>query len=479
MDIKAKARNLSTTLEQRISASIVTLMTFLSLILISLTIFWATITNTLEGYLTQQTEVLGSSLATQAAFNATQSILTNDLLSLNVLLTRLVVDENILSARVFNKKDELLAEASSDNSSHLNDSDISLSENKRVFSSSVKFRQEVVGHVIITLDKTPTQNILSRLNSLLISVSIFITAIALFIVFFMTKKLFAPITNVSEALEALLKGHTDAHLNKGLYKEANTLLGLLAKVQSLEWLPSAQGDKKVQTDTNIQILETETGIDKEDQFEFNFEQIFEEDKQRSCILYIELTNMSQWQEEFTPIQIANLFTPVYRAMFQASEAYCGQVHQYQENATLILFSASECEDQLYLNAICTAKLFTNLLEKLLQSDIYADTPSIEYKIVIDDGIKNLAQRMEQADNIPMEFEELFREIKQLSDEIEVKTTAISEAIFVLPEIQNKVFTGLPEIHTDEKGNEKLSYSIKGMSDKLLSKIQTKFEQISE
>ena len=475
MDIKTKARSFSMLLEQRLSASIVTLMTFLSLMLITLAIFWATITNTLEGYLTQQTEVLGSSLATQAAFNATQSILTNDLLSLNVLLTRLVIDENILSARVFNKQDELLAEASSDNSSHLNESDMSASENKRVFSSSVKFRQEVVGHVIITLDKTPTQNILSRLNSLLISVSIFITVLALFIVFFMTKKLLAPITNVSEALEALLKGHTDARLNKALYKEANTLLQLLAKVQSLDWLPAAQGH----TTNLLEADKHPQEIEKEDQFEFNFEQIFEEDKQRSCVLYIELTNMEQWQNEFTPIQIANLFTPVYRAMFQASDAYSGQVHQYQENATLVLFSASECEDQLYLNAICTAKLFTDLLEKLLASDIYKDSPNINYKIVIDDGVKNLTQRMDQVDKIPTEFEGLFSQIKELSNKIESKTTVISEAIFVLPEIQNKVFTGLPDIHTDENGNEKLSYSIKGMSDKLLNKIQVKFERISE
>ena len=87
MDIKLKARNLHSLIEQKLSASIVTLLTFLSLMLITLALFWVTITNTLESYLTQQTEVLGSSLATQAAFNATQSILTNDLLSLNVLLT--------------------------------------------------------------------------------------------------------------------------------------------------------------------------------------------------------------------------------------------------------------------------------------------------------------------------------------------------------------------------------------------------------
>ncbi|EAQ67497.1 hypothetical protein MED121_16259 [Marinomonas sp. MED121] len=477
MDIKLKARNLHSLIEQKLSASIVTLLTFLSLMLITLALFWVTITNTLESYLTQQTEVLGSSLATQAAFNATQSILTNDLLSLNVLLTRLVVDENILSARVFNKQDELLAEASSDNSSYLNDSNISAVENKRVFSSSVKFRQEVVGHVIITLDKTPTQNILSRLNSLLISVSIFITALSLLIVFLVTRKLVAPITNVSEALEALLKGHTDAKLNKAIYKEANTLVTLLAKVQSLDWLT------KTESSSAASLLEIEANTnqahEKKEQIEINFEKIFEEDKQRSCVLYIELTNMEQWQETFTPIKIANLFTPVYRAMFQASEAYFGQVHQYQENATLILFSADECEDQLYLNAICTAKLFTNLIEKLLSTDIYANTPSIEYKIVVDDGLKNLANRMEQEDDLPHELEAKLSKIKMLSDQIDIKSTAISEAIFVLPEIQNKVFTGLPEIHTDEAGNETLSYSIKGMSDKLLNKIKSKFEMISE
>ena len=475
MDIKIKARTLNMHLKQKLSAPIVTLMTFLSLILISLTLFWVTITNTLEGYLTQQTEVLGSSLATQAAFNATQSILTNDLLSLNVLLTRLVVDENILSARVFNKQDELLAEASSDNSSHLNEDDISVSQNKRVFSSSVKFRQEVVGHVIITLDKTPTQNILSRLNSVLISVSILVTFFSLFIVFFMTKKLFAPINNVCEALEALLEGHNDAKLNKAGYREANTLLTLFAKVQSLDWLV-----KKESKEQAPEIIEEALVPAKTDsQFEINFEKIFEEDKQRSCVLYIELTNMAQWQEEFTPIQIANLFTPVYRAMFQASEAYCGQVHQYQENATLVLFSASECDDQLYLNAICTAKLFTKLIDKLLSTDIYLDTPKIDYKIVIDDGIKNLAHTMQHTDDLSEELEGFFSQIKGLSESVELKTTAISEAIFVLPEIQNKVFTGLPDIYTDDSGNEKLSYSIKGMSDKLLNTIQTKFEQISE
>ncbi len=107
--------------------------------MLTIILFWYTITNTLEGYLSQQTEVLGNSLATQASFNATQSILTNDLLSLNVLLNRLVIDQNILSAHVYNKDDELLAEASSRSSSG---AEIKANENQKIFSSVIKFRQK-------------------------------------------------------------------------------------------------------------------------------------------------------------------------------------------------------------------------------------------------------------------------------------------------------------------------------------------------
>ncbi|MGB2065428.1 MAG: hypothetical protein ACPHUL_09725, partial [Marinomonas gallaica] len=91
---------------QKCSSASILLSTYLALILITLATVWFSVTSAVDKHLNQQTDVLGSSLATQAAFNATQSILTNDLLSLNVLLNRLVVSDNILSARVYNKKDE-------------------------------------------------------------------------------------------------------------------------------------------------------------------------------------------------------------------------------------------------------------------------------------------------------------------------------------------------------------------------------------
>ena len=90
MQTQMKSNKAIAFLRKKLSASAITITTFMSLMIITVGLFWFTITQALENYLDQQIDVLGNSLATQAAFNATQSILTNDLLSLNVLLNRLV-----------------------------------------------------------------------------------------------------------------------------------------------------------------------------------------------------------------------------------------------------------------------------------------------------------------------------------------------------------------------------------------------------
>jgi uncharacterized membrane protein affecting hemolysin expression len=200
MDTQSKTKAIAAFIRKKLSASVITVAIFISLMILTVCIFWYTMTHALGNYLSQQTEVLGSSLATQAAFNATQSILNNDLLSLNVLLNRLVVDDNILSARVYNKKDELLAEADSGNSGMQSEQDFRPSETHRVYSSSIKFRDEIVGHVLITLDKTPAQATLQHLNNLLIGVAIFTCTIALLLIILITKWLFAPINEASSAL---------------------------------------------------------------------------------------------------------------------------------------------------------------------------------------------------------------------------------------------------------------------------------------
>lgn len=471
MDTQPKTKAISAFIRKRLSAYTITVATFISLIILTVCIFWYTMTHALGNYLSQQTEVLGSSLATQAAFNATQSILNNDLLSLNVLLNRLVVDDNILSARVYNKKDELLAEANSGNPSNIpTEQDLRPNEQRRVYSSSIKFRDEIVGHVLITLDKTPAQATLQHLNNLLIGVAIFTSTIALLIIALITKWLFSPINEATFALLSHGKGREPKALSSPIYKEARQLHDAVTTIQTL--IPP----KEVVEDTPKE--EDITKAAKKVQIEINFDAIFEESRQRSCILYFDILNLETWHKDMTPLQVANLLTPVYRAMFQASEIYLGQVHQYKNDSAVILFSALHCEDNLYINAVCTAQLFLGLINKLLENELYADTPPLTFHLGLHQGNTHITNMVKENHFEPEKIDALLENVHQLSRSENVNKLLISEDIFTLPHIQNRVFTGLPEI-LENDGKEILAYEVKGMSDKYKRQIHQHIIDITD
>lgn len=453
---------------KKLTATAIIITTFMALMILTVGIFWFTMTQSLANYLNQQTDVLGSSLATQAAFNATQSILTNDLLSLNVLLNRLVVDDSILSARVFNKKDELLAEADSGNSKQSSNSDFRPSKEHRVYTSSIRFRDEVVGHVLITLDKTPAQDTLKHLTNLLIGISIFVCTIALLLVVLMSRWLFSSVVDATDALNALAKGHQDAKLPTPSYKEGKRLCQAIQDVQALEW------PKPIIEEIEPELHELPTKT----QMEIDFDRILTESKRRSCVLYIDILNIEEWHEEMTPLQVANLLTPIYRAIFQACEQFHGQVHQYQNDSVLILFNAESSGDQLYMEAVCAAHVITGLITKLLENELYDIAPPLNLHLGLHKGTPHITEMMKSDTFNASEIEMLLNDIVALSQSASINTLVISDEVFTMNDIQNRVFTSLPEIIEIENGDV-LAYGVKGLADKYQQKVQKHIHDLSE
>ncbi|MCV2401280.1 AhpA/YtjB family protein [Marinomonas sp. C2222] len=479
MNTQQKLEAIATFIHEKLSASVVMVTSFVSIMLLTVCIFWYTMTHALDNYLSQQTEVLGSSLATQAAFNATQSILTNDLLSLNILLNRLVVDDNILSARVYNKKDELLAEADSGSSSGSSEQDFRPNEQRSVYSSSIKFRDEIVGHVLITLDKTPAQTTLKHLNQLLLGVAIFVGVITLLLIALLSKWLFAPINQVAEVLTFYKRGKRTAPLPTAKYREAKDLCDIVADVQKIEPVePIIEENPQEEVAVALDKLHKEVEAAQETQFEINFDAIFEESSQRNCVLYFSILNLDDWHQNLPPLQVSNLLTPVYRAIFQASDIYLGQVHQYQSNSAIILFSATDSEDKLYMNAVSTAQLFLGLMETLFENELYEDIPKLNFHLGLHQGNPQVAGMFKDNIFVKEEVSELLENTHLLSHTESVNKLVISEEIFTLPEIQNRVFSGLPEIiEVDEQ--DMLAYEVKGIAEKYKLQVQNHIEEITE
>jgi hypothetical protein len=165
-------------------------------------------------------------------------------------------------------------------------------------------------------------------------------------------------------------------------------------------------------------------------------------------------------------------------MFQASEIYLGQVHQYKNDSAVILFSALHCEDNLYINAVCTAQLFLGLINKLLENELYADTPPLTFHLGLHQGNTHITNMVKENHFEPEKIDALLESVHQLSRSESVNKLLISEDIFTLPHIQNRVFTGLPEI-LENDGKEILAYEVKGMSDKYKRQIHQHIIEITD
>ncbi|WP_417661756.1 histidine kinase [Pseudomonas sp.] len=94
----------------------------------------------------QQAEALGTSLITQTASSATELLVANDILSLNVLLNNLVKNPLVAHAAIYSIDNRILAEAGSRPSQGM------LGETDGLYSSPITFQEVIAGQLRISLD---------------------------------------------------------------------------------------------------------------------------------------------------------------------------------------------------------------------------------------------------------------------------------------------------------------------------------------
>ena len=100
----------------------------------------------------QQAEALGSSLITQTAASATELLVTNDILSLNVLLSNLVKNPLVAHAAIYSVDNRILAE------SGVRPSKDMLGETQGLYSTPITFQEVIAGQLHISLDMQQFQH---------------------------------------------------------------------------------------------------------------------------------------------------------------------------------------------------------------------------------------------------------------------------------------------------------------------------------
>ncbi|CAD5106531.1 AhpA/YtjB family protein [Zestomonas carbonaria] len=94
----------------------------------------------------QQADALGQALTAQTAASATELLVSNDILSLNVLLNNLAKNPLVAHAAIYSVDNRILAEAGSRPKQNM------LGESDGLFSTPITFQEVIAGHLRISLD---------------------------------------------------------------------------------------------------------------------------------------------------------------------------------------------------------------------------------------------------------------------------------------------------------------------------------------
>jgi uncharacterized membrane protein affecting hemolysin expression len=94
----------------------------------------------------QQADALGQSLTAQTAASATELLVSNDILSLNVLLSNLVKNPLVAHAAIYSVDNRILAEAGARPKQGL------LGEAEGLYSTPITFQEVIAGHLRLSLD---------------------------------------------------------------------------------------------------------------------------------------------------------------------------------------------------------------------------------------------------------------------------------------------------------------------------------------
>jgi len=94
----------------------------------------------------QQADALGQSLVTQTAASATDLLVANDILSLNVLLSNLVKNPLVAHAAIYSVDNRVLAESGTRPQKGL------LGDDSGLYSTPISFQEVIAGHLRVSLD---------------------------------------------------------------------------------------------------------------------------------------------------------------------------------------------------------------------------------------------------------------------------------------------------------------------------------------
>ncbi len=348
------------------------------LIGLTLTILWVIVTSQLSQLLHQQTDTFGRAIVNQTANSAAELLLADDLLSLNVLVTKVTEASNVVSATITDIENKVLAQSGSAYSFELNIIDQLPVHDPRlgVYIAPVTFQDVRAGYAYITIDKQAIESAIEKGLSWMTMATLILLMLAVLIAILLARSITDPIKRLTLASYAIRKGEFGQMISNERQDEIGQLVeGFNEMSKGLEERDKMKDTFNRYFDPSVarKIL---SNIDSPTQLSKYVD---------ATVLFVDIVGFTKMCEEHTPDAMVEVLNTYYALIHRASVFYRGVVDKYIGDGAMVLFGVPDAQDEHSFQAICCALVILGLVERVNEDRRTMGLPVIEFRVGLHSG----------------------------------------------------------------------------------------------
>ena len=371
----------------------------------------------------QQADALGQSLVTQTAASATDLLVANDILSLNVLLSNLVKNPLVAHAAIYSVDNRVLAESGTRPQQGL------LGDDNGLYSTPISFQEVIAGHLRVSLDMQQFQQPMTISLQSMGLLSLILLALTLMLSLRLGRQLATPLMQ----LRLWLRDPDDPAPGAGRQDEIGDLARQLqsrlvpekpeAELDLSDALdddyfdqgddhsidsrsPTAQPERfdielddeshrprgfSANADDDVQQLDDDVPFELPSVDNPSVQPPTPPQPTRSAVLAIQLGGQEQLRRLPRP-RLTELLQRYRDCLQQAATLYQAELHTLNDGSSLMLFHSQDDEQNYLTHAICCGELM-RALGHALQIDVADSGITLQLQLALTqgDGLFDLSQ----------------------------------------------------------------------------------------